>query len=88
MQAGEGKEVTWTWFASRNEHPSLFHSLVLIHRESCMGTRFPTFAFVVLILGLLWLAVEMHWITIPIPWLPLILVVVDAGWIVNNYMHG
>jgi hypothetical protein len=53
-----------------------------------MGTRFPTFAFVVLILGLLWLAVERHWITIPIPWLPLIVVVVAAGWIVNNYMHG
>jgi hypothetical protein len=54
----------------------------------CMAKRFPTFAFVVLVLGLLWLAVEMHWITIPIPWLPLIVVVVAAGWIVNHYMHG
>ena len=53
-----------------------------------MGKRFPTFAFVVLILGLLWLAVEMHWITIPIPWLPLIVVVVAAGWIVNHYTRG
>ncbi len=53
-----------------------------------MGKKFPTFAFVVLILGLLWLAVEMHWITIAIPWLPLIVVVVAAGWIVNHYMRG
>ncbi len=53
-----------------------------------MGKKFPTFAFVVLVLGLLWLAVEMHWIPIPIPWLPLIVVVVAAGWIVNHYAKG
>ena len=59
-----------------------------IQTVTFMGKKFPTFAFVVLVLGLLWLAVEMHWITIPIPWLPLIVVVVAAGWIVNHYMHG
>jgi hypothetical protein len=53
-----------------------------------MGKKFPTFAFLVLVLGLLWLAVEMQWITIPIPWLPLIVVVVAAGWIVNHYTSG
>jgi len=53
-----------------------------------MAKTFPTFAFLVLALGLLWLAVEMHWITIPIPWLPLIVVVVAAGWIMNHYTKG
>ena len=67
---------------------TLIHSLALIQTVNRMAKRFPTFAFVVLVLGLLWLAVEMHWITIPIPWLPLIVVVVAAGWIVNHYMHG
>jgi len=53
-----------------------------------MSRKFPTFAVLVLILGLLWLAVEMNWITINIPWLPLIVVVLAAGWIVNHYTRG
>jgi hypothetical protein len=53
-----------------------------------MSRKFPTFAVLILILGLLWLAVEMKWITINIPWLPLIVVVLAAGWIVNHYTRG
>ena len=61
-------------------------SILLVVKN--MGRKFPTFAALVLILGLLWLAVEMHWITINIPWLPLIVVVLAAGWIVNHYTKG
>lgn len=67
---------------------TLIHSHPLNRAVNQMSRTFPTFAFVVLVLGLLWLCVEMQWITIPIPWLPLIVVVVAAGWIVNHYAKG
>ncbi len=49
---------------------------------------FPTFAVLILVLGLIWLAVELQLITINVPWLPLIVVVLAAGWIVNHYQKG
>jgi hypothetical protein len=49
---------------------------------------FPTFAVLILVLGLIWLAVELRLIAISVPWLPLIVVVLAAGWIVNHYQKG
>ncbi|MDD1657169.1 MAG: hypothetical protein LUQ41_01755 [Methanomicrobiales archaeon] len=52
------------------------------------GKSFPTFAVLILVLALIWLAVELQLITVNIPWLPLIVVLVAAGWIVNHYSRG
>ncbi|MDD1653417.1 MAG: hypothetical protein LUQ64_02610 [Methanomicrobiales archaeon] len=46
------------------------------------------FAVLILVLALIWLAVDLHLITVNIPWLPLIIVVLAAGWIVNYYTRG
>ena len=50
----------------------------------CMGS-FPTFAVLLLVVGVLWLLAEIGVITIAIPWWPVILIIVALGWIVNNY---
>lgn len=50
-----------------------------------MKHRFPTFAFLILIAGIIWLLTELGVLTIDIPWLPLVVIVLSAGWIVNHY---
>ena len=46
--------------------------------------RFPTFAILLLVLGLVWLANSMELISINIPWMPVTLVVVAIGMIFNR----
>jgi hypothetical protein len=46
---------------------------------------FPTFAIIVLILALLWLLSETGILALNIPWIPLILVIVALGWIIDHY---
>jgi len=48
-------------------------------------TRFPTFAVILLIVGLLWLLNELKVITINIPWIPIILIIIAIGMIINRY---
>lgn len=53
---------------------------------SCCGTRrFPTFAIFILIIGIFWLLNDLEVITIGIPWVPVILIVLALGWIINSY---
>lgn len=47
--------------------------------------RFPTFAMILLILGLLWLLNSIGALIINIPWLPVILIIVAIGMIINRY---
>ncbi|MBS3078784.1 hypothetical protein J4218_01555 [Candidatus Pacearchaeota archaeon] len=47
--------------------------------------KFPTFAVILLVVGLIWLLNELRVITINIPWIPVVLVIVAAGMIVNRY---
>ena len=47
--------------------------------------RFPTFAIIVFVLGTLWLLNELNVIATGIPWLPVILIVISLGWIVDHY---
>ena len=54
-------------------------------KEECCKQGFPTFAFIVLVLGILWVLSGFGVITAEIPWLPIILVVVAIGWIINHY---
>jgi len=85
---GSAPRIRFFHVPERKIQTLIHFSRSFIQTVMSMGKKFPTFAFVVLVLGLLWLAVEMHWIPIPIPWLPLIVVVVAAGWIVNHYAKG
>lgn len=50
-----------------------------------MKKRFPTFAVVLLVLGLLWLLSSLHLLNIDVPWIPLIIVIIAIGMIINHY---
>ncbi|MDP2925846.1 MAG: hypothetical protein Q8N99_05735 [Nanoarchaeota archaeon] len=48
--------------------------------------RFPTFAIVLLIVGVIWLLNELD--ILPwkdIPWIPLVLIIIAVGMIINRY---
>lgn len=47
--------------------------------------KFPTFAVILLVVGLIWLLNELAVITINIPWIPVVLVIVAIGMIINRY---
>ena len=51
----------------------------------CQGDRFPTFAVILLVVGILWLLNELNVLAVNIPWWPVILIIVAIGWIVNSY---
>jgi|ETNmetMinimDraft_2_1059921.scaffolds.fasta_scaffold315349_1 hypothetical protein len=46
---------------------------------------FPTFAVVILVIGISWLLNELKILAFEIPWFPLILIVIAIGWIVDYY---
>lgn len=50
-----------------------------------MKKRFPTLAVILLIFALTWLLSDLGYLAIDIPWIPLILIIVAIGWIVNRY---
>ncbi len=53
-----------------------------------MKRSFPTFAVLVLVAGIIWLLTELGYLTIDIPWLPIVVVIFALGWIINHYAHG
>ena len=57
----------------------------LEEEKSPSGKRFPIFPVIVLVVGLLWLAGDLQMITVDVPWLPVILIIVAVGWIINHY---
>lgn len=56
-----------------------------MEKDKCHHPKSPAFAFVLLILGLVWLLSELGIITIDIPWWPVILVVLALVWIIKFY---
>ena len=46
---------------------------------------FPTFAFLLLIIAILWILTEIGVITINIPWFPVIIALIALGWIIDYY---
>ena len=46
--------------------------------------RFPTFAWLVLVFGVIWLLQELKFIKFDVPWLPIIVIVVSVGMIINH----
>jgi hypothetical protein len=47
--------------------------------------KFPALAVIVLIFALAWLLSDLGYWTIDIPWIPVMLIVIAIGWIVNRY---
>ncbi len=54
-------------------------------RGICFAGRFPTFAVILLVFSVLWLLSDLGVITVRIPWLPIVLMVVATGWIMEFY---
>ena len=50
-----------------------------------MKNRFPTFATILLIVGIMWLLNDLGIVYIKIPWIPLILIIVAIGMIYNRF---
>jgi len=46
--------------------------------------KFPTFAWILLVVGVLWLLGDLGLIGIDIPWVPVIVIVIAIGLIVNK----
>lgn len=51
----------------------------------CCGKGFPTFAVILLVLAVLWLLGSLEVINVDVPWLPIVLIVVALGMIVNRF---
>jgi len=49
--------------------------------------KFPTLATILLVIGLVWFLNDTGILSITIPWIPLILIVVALGLIINHYSH-
>ncbi len=47
--------------------------------------KFPTFAVVLLCIGIIWLLNELKVFSIDIPWVPIVLIVIAVGMIINRY---
>lgn len=47
--------------------------------------KFPTLAVILLVVGAVWLLNDVGYLAINIPWIPLILIIVAVGLIINRY---
>jgi len=54
-------------------------------KEKSSDCRFPTFAVILLVVGLVWLLNDLKVITVDIPWIPLVIVIVAIGMIFNRF---
>ena len=48
--------------------------------------KFPTLAVILLVVGIIWLLQEINIISINIPWIPVVLIIVAVGLIINRYV--
>jgi len=46
---------------------------------------FPTFALVVLLIGVFWLLSDLNVLKVDVPWVPIVIIVVAIGWIVDHF---
>ena len=53
-----------------------------------INRSFPTFAVILLVIGIIWLLNELNVIAVDVPWWPVILIIVALGAIVNRYKMG
>jgi len=52
------------------------------------GGKFPTFAVIVLVIGIIWLLNDLNVFTIDIPWFPVVIILIAIGWIINSYSRS
>ena len=45
----------------------------------CCGGNFPTFAVILLVIGVLWLLSDLGVITVDVPWVPVVLIIIALG---------
>ena len=50
--------------------------------------KFPTLAVIILVLAAIWLINDLGYLIINIPWIPVILIVVAIGMIINRYRES
>ena len=50
--------------------------------------RFPTLAVILLVVGITWLLSELKLFTVPVPWWPVVLIIVAIGMIINRYVKN
>jgi multisubunit Na+/H+ antiporter MnhG subunit len=48
-------------------------------------TKFPTLAIILLVVAVVWLFNELNYFSIDIPWIPVVLIIIAIGMIVNRY---
>ena len=53
-------------------------------KKTCPMGNFPTFAVILLVVGILWLLTELKVISVNIPWIPIALIIAAIGMIANN----
>jgi len=47
--------------------------------------KFPYMGAIILVLGVLWLLKDLNLIVVNLPWIPILLIVIAIGMIVNSY---
>ncbi len=47
--------------------------------------KFPVLAVIILLFALAWFISELGWLVIDIPWIPVIVVIIAIGMIMNRY---
>jgi hypothetical protein len=57
---------------------------IMALRERGHKERFPTLATILLVIGILWLLTELKVIAIPVPWIPIVLILIAIGMMVNR----
>jgi hypothetical protein len=49
------------------------------------GIKFPTLAVILLVIGIVWATDVLGYLNVDFPWLPVVLVIIAIGMIVNRY---
>ena len=72
------------WLETKGIFPTYQRGDLMKKNDICCGGGFPTFALVVLVIGILWLLNDLKIFSFEIPWLPVVLIVVAIGWIIKH----
>ncbi|MFH0840534.1 MAG: hypothetical protein V1865_00905 [bacterium] len=49
--------------------------------------RFPTLALIIFVVGLVWLLNDLEVFSAEIPWLPIVLMALALGWLIDGLTH-
>lgn len=57
----------------------------MFNKKGAIKNKFPTLAVVLLVVGIIWLFNEINIIAINVPWIPVVLIIIAVGMIINRY---